>query len=64
MILNHKVALEYIFNEAADYKLLSVAKVEDIHRLLVTDLNIGFKDEGVYFVPCSCATSADPVGWR
>jgi Fic family protein len=40
MIRNHKRALDYIFAHPAGYKTLSVSKIEDIHRLLMTDLEI------------------------
>jgi Fic family protein len=40
MILNHKQALDYIFNDPTQYGDLSIRKIEDIHRLLVNDLSI------------------------
>ena len=40
MILNHKTAIDYIFANTTHYKVLSVRKIEDIHRLLVANLNV------------------------
>jgi Fic family protein/DNA-binding transcriptional ArsR family regulator len=40
MILNHKATLEYITNNQEAYQKLSVAKIEDIHSLLVQGLGI------------------------
>lgn len=40
MILNHKNALDYIRNNKEDFQSVSVAKIENIHSLLVDDLNI------------------------
>lgn len=40
MILNHKKALDTIRSHEADYKTVTVRKIENIHRLLVADLNI------------------------
>jgi len=40
MILNHKKALDYIFNNKNNFKKLSVSKIEDIHYLLTKDLGI------------------------
>ncbi len=38
MILNHKLAIEYIRAQAKDYRRLSVRKIEDIHRILIQGL--------------------------
>lgn len=40
MILNHKKALEYIRSNKNNFKAISVAKIEDIHSLLVRNLKI------------------------
>ncbi len=40
MIINHKKALEFIFEKPSYYKELSVAKIEDIHALLVNKLGV------------------------
>ncbi len=40
MILNHKKALDFVLQAPEYYKELSVAKVEDIHRLLTEGLNV------------------------
>lgn len=40
MILNHKKALEYIRNNKNNFKTISIAKIEDLHFLLVKDLKI------------------------
>ncbi len=42
MILNHKKALDYIFNNKERFKKISLRDLEDIHRLLIRDLNIRF----------------------
>jgi Fic family protein len=40
MILNHKEALDYINKKRANFKKISVSKIEDIHYLLTKDLGI------------------------
>ena len=40
MILNHKKALDFIIKAPEQYKTLTISKIEDIHRLLVNDLNV------------------------
>lgn len=40
MILNHKKALEYIFENGNYYKKLTLAKVEELHAILVDDLSV------------------------
>lgn len=40
MILNHKNALEYIFENGNYYKTLTLAKVEELHAILVDNLSI------------------------
>ncbi len=42
MLLNHKATIEYIRQQASDYKKLSVQKIEEIHKLLVKDLDVPF----------------------
>ena len=40
MVLNHKKALDFVLQAPEQYKQLNIAKIEDIHRLLVNDLNV------------------------
>lgn len=40
MILNHKKALEYIRENREDFRSMSPHKIENIHSLLVDDLNV------------------------
>jgi Fic family protein len=40
MILNHKKALEYIFENGNYYKELTLAKVEELHAILVDNLSV------------------------
>lgn len=40
MILNHKKALEYIFENGSYYKELTLAKVEELHAILVDNLSV------------------------
>ncbi len=40
MIINHKKALDYLIDRPEYYKELSLAKIEDIHRLLVDGLDV------------------------
>lgn len=40
MIINHKKALEYIGSNKDEFKAISVPKIENIHFLLVDDLNV------------------------
>jgi Fic family protein len=42
MILNHKVALDFIFDNPSYFKELTVSKIEDLHRLLVGSLDVAF----------------------
>ncbi|MDO8668629.1 MAG: Fic family protein [bacterium] len=42
MILNHKKALDYIFKNKEKFKRISLRDIEDVHRLLVQDLNVQF----------------------
>src|SRR3989344_3851906 len=49
MILNHKKALDYIRSDLGRYKVLTMATIQDIHRLLVDGLGIehGFRSRPV-----------------
>jgi len=49
MILNHKKALDYIFNNKETFKVFSMRGIEDVHRLLVADLGVphGFRSKAV-----------------
>lgn len=40
MILNHKTALEFVLQKPDYYKELTIAKIENIHTLLVEDLHV------------------------
>jgi Fic family protein len=40
MILNHKKALDYVGNNKKDFQSVSVAKIENIHSLIVDNLNV------------------------
>ncbi len=40
MILNHKKALDYILAHKDDFKKITLAKIENIHKLLVFDMEI------------------------
>ncbi len=40
MILNHKAALDYIFSSRKEFRKISVRKIENIHSLLIKDLNV------------------------
>ena len=40
MVLNHKKALDFVLKAPDQYKQLNITKIEDIHRLLVSDLNV------------------------
>lgn len=40
MILNHKDALDFVIKKADIFKELSLAKIEEVHRLLVKDLRV------------------------
>lgn len=42
MILNHKKALDYILKDKEKFKEISLRDVEDVHRLIVGDLNVEF----------------------
>lgn len=40
MILNHKKAIDYIFNNPADFKKLDIRKIENVHYLLAAGLKV------------------------
>lgn len=40
MILNHKKALEYIFENSNYFKELTLAKIEELHAILIDSLNV------------------------
>lgn len=40
MILNHKKALDYISSNKKDFQVIFVSKIENIHSLIVDDLNV------------------------
>jgi Fic family protein len=42
MILNHKDALDFVFKNADYFRELSSAKIEDVHRMLVSDLGVSY----------------------
>ena len=49
MILNHKKALDYIFENKNDFKVISLRKIENLHSILVDGLNVskGIRAKGV-----------------
>ena len=42
MILNHKDAFKFIRENFSVFKYLSLAKIEEVHKILVKDLNVNF----------------------
>ncbi|MFA4817198.1 MAG: Fic family protein [Parcubacteria group bacterium] len=40
MILNHKTALDYIFQNKKEFKKINLRKIENIHSLLIRDMNV------------------------
>jgi len=40
MLLNHKTALDFVFDNPQQLKHLSLARIEEIHSLLIKDLNV------------------------
>ncbi len=42
MILNHKKTWEYILSNQADFRKMSLRKIDNIHRLLIKDLGISY----------------------
>ncbi len=41
MILNHKRALDYIFQNRNEFKEISLRKIENLHSILIDGLNVG-----------------------
>lgn len=42
MILNHKEAFKFIRENFGSFKELNLAKIEDVHKILVKDLNVNY----------------------
>jgi hypothetical protein len=42
MILNHKKALDFIYSKTSYFKKMSLYKIEELHHLLVDNLNVSF----------------------
>lgn len=42
MILNHKTALDYIFNYKNDFKKMSLNTIEELHHLLIDKMDVPF----------------------
>jgi Fic family protein len=42
MILNHKRAIEYVFEKPKDFAKLTLRKIEDLYRILVDGLDVKF----------------------
>ncbi|MDR2437240.1 MAG: hypothetical protein LBD17_04140 [Endomicrobium sp.] len=42
MILNHKKAFDFIYSKTSYFKKISLYKIEELHRLLVDNLNVSF----------------------
>lgn len=40
MILNHKRALDYILDKKSDFRKISLANIENIHKLIVKDMGV------------------------
>jgi len=40
MILNHKAALDFILDHRNDFKKLTLAKIENVHQLIIEDMGI------------------------
>lgn len=40
MILNHKAALDYIFEKRKEFKKINLRKIENIHALLIKDMHV------------------------
>lgn len=40
MILNHKLAFDYILDKKSNFKQISIAKIENIHKMLINKLNV------------------------
>ncbi len=48
MLLNHKNALEYILDKKSDFKKITLRKIENIHSLLIKNLNV---EKGLRKIP-------------
>ncbi len=48
MILNHKKALDYIIDRRSDFKKITLRKIENIHKLIVQNLDI---QDGLRSIP-------------
>ncbi|MFH0857115.1 MAG: Fic family protein [bacterium] len=48
MLLNHKNALEYILDKKSDFKRITLRKIENIHSLLIKNLNV---EKGLRNIP-------------
>ncbi|MDR1008790.1 MAG: Fic family protein [Rickettsiales bacterium] len=42
MILNHKKAIEFVFEKPGYFKKITLSKIEDLHRLLIAGLEVDF----------------------
>lgn len=40
MVLNHKTALDYVLQSSEYVRQLSVSKIEEVHRLLISGLRV------------------------
>lgn len=40
MILNHKKVLDYILDTKSDFKNISIAKIENLHKIIVRDMGV------------------------
>ena len=49
IILNHKKALEFVFQNTGYFKVISIKKIQELHNLLIFDLGVqtGFRKGGV-----------------
>lgn len=42
MLLNHKEALDFIFQNRADFSSINIILIENLHRILIKNLNVSF----------------------
>lgn len=42
MILNHKIAFDYIWTHQASFRTVSLSSIEEVHRLLMSDLKVPY----------------------
>jgi len=40
MLINHKQAIDYIFNNPSEFQKISLQKIEDLHKVITKNLNI------------------------